>query len=223
MKQPKLHAGLLVAALLSISVLVVAPVRAMEETSTDDSASVSNTDASTTGADKRAAVQDRVSKLRADAKAKAAEMREGKQEKTAEKLQKVCENREKAVNNKLKAFNNAADKHLTRLNGVFDKLQSFQAEQQRDVANYDELVATANEKKQAATDAVTALKELAVDIDCTSTDPASSLGAVKTAAKDAREALKEYRKSLKDIVVALAQADKTTETDTTDTSEGGAE
>ena len=63
-------------------------------------------------------------------------------------------------------------------------------------------------KKQAAADAIATLKEVAVDVDCSDPDTAVTLGAVRDAAQTARKALHEYRMSLKNIVVATAQADK---------------
>jgi hypothetical protein len=153
---------------------------------------------------------------RAAALLKVKELRaEHGQNKSVERRQKVCENIQKAVNNKLKAFNNAADKHLQRLDGVFTKLKDYQSTNNVAAENYDALVATATEKQTSATQAVQTLKDFGAVLDCSSDDPAASLQAVKTAAADARGALKDYRKSLKDIVVALAQAkgDDTTNSD----------
>jgi hypothetical protein len=224
MKQPKLHIGLLIAALLSVTVLATAPVsarqgsddneQAVAVTDTDDgTADQGSGDASDTSTETETETSDdstaRVGRLKGEARRELAKLREGKTEKSQAKLQKVCENRQNAVNHKVTAFGNAAQKHLERLDSVFTKLQAFQADKNLSVDNYQALVDDATAKQAAATSAVAALKTVAVDIDCTSTDPASSLTVVKTAAKEARDALKAYRKALKEIVVAFAQANKT--------------
>jgi hypothetical protein len=234
MKQSKVHGGLLVAALVSVMMLAVAPVSAHRGSETNSQLAV--TDDTSTSSDDGTADQGsgdadastnfqmrdtkrELNRIRAEARSHLAELRAGKAERTLAQRQKVCENREKAVNNKLKAFNAVADKHLTRLNSVFDKLQAYQTEQQVAVEDYEQLVTAATANQQIAKDATAALKDLTVEFDCTSNDPASTLGAVKEAAAEARDALKTYRTSLKNIVVAFAQADKTDDT----TTEGGAE
>lgn len=219
MKQSKILISLLVVALFSVAVMAVSPVSA--QNGTDEPAPTSTTDEDSTSSEtevqKRGAARERLEQIRSHAKSELVEKRTGKVEKTLEKRQKLCENREKAVNNKVRAFGNAASKHLERLDGVFVKLQAYQTEKNLKVDNYQALVDAATAKQTAATSAVAALKSVAVNIDCTSTDPASSLSVVKTAAKEARTALKDYRKALKEIVVAFAQANKTDESST----EGG--
>lgn len=175
-------------------------------------------------------VKSRVNEARENAKKDLEDRLEGREEMRAEKRQLVCENRQKAIQNKLAAFNDAADKHLSKFNSVYDKIQAYQEDENIQPAGYDALVTAANAKKQAATDAVTALKEVAADVDCASPETVVKLGAVRDAAKETRTALHEYRMALKDLVVAMAQskggqdsADDTTNTaeaaDTTDTTD----
>ncbi len=123
-----------------------------------------------------------------------------------EKRKLVCENKQNAINHKLAAFTQAADRHLARLDDTFAKVQVYQTANNLPVANYDELVAAATDKKQAAVDAVAVLKVVAVGVDCADPTTVLKLSTVREAAKAAKQALHEYRMAIKEIVVALVQA-----------------
>jgi hypothetical protein len=226
-------------ALVSVFVLAVAPVRA-ERGSGDDSVSSNSGSGSSSSSDVDSDSEDvnddngtdgaelethssgehmTVSERRAAAVLKVKSLRESRKSNiSTEKRQKVCENHLKAINNKLKAFNQAADKHLNRLKTVFTKVKDYQSAKNFTFFNYDDFVLRATEKQTAATEAVQALKDLGTTIDCSVDDPAASLQTVKSAAADTRTALKDYRKALKQLVVALNQAKSDDSSD-----DGGAE
>lgn len=212
MKQAKFHAGVFLASLCALLVLAVSPVLAHGANS--GGSAVSSTEQDTT-VENETEVHHQADLFRQDGQHKLALKREtkGSEHSTAQRV-KTCQNIQKAVNNKLKAFDNHADRYLTRLNGVFTKLQNFQSEKNLPVANYDTLVATATQKQTDATVAVEALKSLGSTLDCTSSDPAGLLASVKSGASDTRDALKDFRTALKNIVVALAQANKSDDTAT---------
>ena len=206
----------------------VAQTVAEQETETETESETESESAEDT--ERSETVESRVSEARENAKKDLEDRLDGRAEMKAEKRQFVCENRQKAIQNKLAAFNDAADKHLSKFNSVYDKIQAYQEDENIQPAGYDALVTAANAKKQAATDAVAALKEVAADVDCASPETVVKLGAVRDAAKETRTALHEYRMALKDLVVAMAQskggqdsADDTTNTaeaaDTADTQE----
>ena len=206
----------------------VAQTVAEQETETETESETESESAEDT--ERSEAVESRVNKVRENAKKDLEDRLEGREEMKAEKRQLVCENRQKAIQNKLAAFNDAADKHLSKFNSVYDKIQAYQKAENIQPAGYDALVTAADAKKQAATDAVAALKEVAADVDCANPESVVKLSAVRDAAKETRTALHEYRMALKDLVVAIAQsrgdqdgADDTTNTadaaDTTDTTD----
>lgn len=120
--------------------------------------------------------------------------------------QKACEQRQANIDKRTANFATAAQRHLGVFNKIFTKVQAFHDKKQLNVTNYDSLVATVTAKQTAAQTAVDALKALDVNIDCTQTDPATTVATVKTAVSDARTALKAYRSSIKDLVVALKGA-----------------
>lgn len=137
--------------------------------------------------------------------------------------QKVCEQRQKAIDGRMGTLGTKAQKFLDAYNTIFTKVQAYQTKHQLDVSNYDTLVADATAKQAAATTAVSTLSGLAgTKIDCTSTDPASTLATVKTAATDARTSLQAYRQSLKALIEALITASTAANTSTnSSTSTGG--
>lgn len=207
---------------------VVAQTVTEQETETETESEAESESAEDT--ERSETVESRVNEARENAKKDLEARLEGREEMQAEKRKLVCENRQKAIQNKLAAFNDAADKHLSKFNSVYDKIQAYQEDENIQPAGYDALVTAANAKKQAATDAFAALKEVAADVDCASPETVVKLGAVRDAAKETRTALHEYRMALKDLVVAMAQskggqdsADDTTNTaeaaDTADTQE----
>ena len=212
MKHTKINLIMAAAAVVGLFSMALAPV-ALAHKGSDDV--VSSRDGSSTGDDRgglkeadEAKVQERVLELKTKAKSNLAERRAGKETRTAEHRQKACEQRKVSINNKVTAFSKSADNILTRFDAVYTRVKDFKTDKKVDVANYDELIAAADAKQAAATEAVAALKETSTEFDCTSTDPAQTLATIKAATVDARTALKEYRTSIKNIVVALAQVQK---------------
>jgi hypothetical protein len=217
MKQAKFNFAVFMASLCALLVLAASPVLAHSSNSgsggDDDSVSSSGEVENETETE----IHHQADLFRKDGEHKLQLQRAEKgHAKSLAQRARTCQNIQRAVNHKLKAFDNHADKYLTRLNDVFAKLQAYQTAQNISADNYDALVAAATQKQSDATVAVEALKSLGTTIDCTSSDPASMLASVKSGATDARDALKDYRKALKDIVVALAQANKNDDTATED-------
>lgn len=173
--------------------------------------------------DDKASVRLKIEKLRAEAKTEIEVKRKNGETLSADKRMKVCENRKTAINNKLSAFNTAADKHFTKLNSINDKIVAFQEKKQVVLANQAELEADITAKKQAASEAIAALKAIAVDVDCSDPETAVTLGAVRDAAHNARAALHEYRVELKNLVVAIGQTQSDTSNDDKKSSDSTAE
>lgn len=128
--------------------------------------------------------------------------------------EQLCSTRKDAIQNKVSAFGKAANVHLDRLDSVYNKLDVYlTAHPTAGVA-----LSAAQSAQTTAADKVAALQNVIGDatVDCSSlTDNASWLTQVRTAANDARDALKAYRTELKKVVVALQQAKQTTSQTTT--------
>lgn len=147
------------------------------------------------------------------------EKRQNGKEHSTTQRQQACEQHQAAIDKLLGNLGQKAQAHLDTFNTLFQKVQAYQTKNQLNVSNYDALVADATAKQAAAATAVNALKALSPSIDCTASDPASSLAIDKTAADDARIALQNYRSSLKALIDALLAAQKAT--DTQDSTQGG--
>lgn len=136
-------------------------------------------------------------------------------EHTQAQKQKSCEARQTSINKRVNNYAKAAQRHLDVFNSIFTKVQAFETKKNLNVPTYEALVDTAKTKQAAAQTAVDTLKALDVSIDCTQADPAASVATVKTATANARTTLHEYRKAIKDIVVALKGASTSTDKTTT--------
>lgn len=236
MKQAKLQLGMFLTALVSVVVLAGSPVYARhgsddltgdDDTSTSqqvaddssgDNSGPNSSESSRGGGTGEVAhsngaleteVEHNVTIFKQHGHQKLAERRQNKEEKTAAQRQKVCANIQKAVNNKLAAFNDHANSYLTRLDTAYTKLQDYQSTKKVQVSNWNDLLTTANDQQTKATASVEALKALGTSVDCASNDPAAMLASVKSGASDTRDALKAYRTALKNIIVALGQANGT--------------
>jgi len=153
--------------------------------------------------------------LRDEARTLLTEKRKNGKEHSTELRQKACEQRQKSIDKRTSNFAAAAQRHLDVFNKIFTKVQAFHDSKGLNVTGYDTLVATVTTKQTAAQAAVDALKALDVQIDCTQSDPATTVATIKTAVTNAHNALKDYRKALKDLVVALKGASTAEHTDTT--------
>lgn len=144
--------------------------------------------------------------LRKQAKQLLETKRKSGKEHSREQRQKACEQRQKSIDKRTTNFAAAAERHLGVFDKIFTRVQAFHDAKNLDVADYDTLVAAVTAKQAAAQTAVDELKALDVDLDCTQSDPASTVAEIKTAVAGARKALKEYRTSIKDLVTTLKGA-----------------
>lgn len=135
------------------------------------------------------------------------EKRQERKNRTEAQRQEACRQHAADIDQRFDALGGKAGRYLNGFNTIFTKVQAYQTKNQLDVANYDALVADVTAKQAAATAAVAALKtQSETKINCGTSDPASSVAVVKTAAQDAHTAMKAYRTSLKTLVKALQAA-----------------
>jgi hypothetical protein len=220
--------SVVLASAFGVAALTVAPVWA------DHGKSVVNADSSTTSSETDTSTAsttdvsgtDTPQTMREKAQALVQTKRANIKQHTVAQKQKACEAHAAEINKRATNYATAAQRHLDVFNKIFTRVQAFETTKQLNVANYDTLVATATTKQTDAQTAVDNLKALDVSIDCTQTDPASTVATLKTTTANARVALQAYRQAIKDVVVALkgastAQTDKSTTNTTTDTSTTG--
>lgn len=129
--------------------------------------------------------------------------------------QKHCEQMQKMLNNQVADFSRNAQNHLDVFNSVYSKVQAFATSKNVTSAQYQSLVTAANTQQANATQAVAALKTVAVNIDCTQQDPASSLATIKSAVDSTRTALQSYQQAIKAVISNLESATKSSSTTNT--------
>jgi len=128
--------------------------------------------------------------------------------------QKACDAHQAELTTREQNYAKSGQKHLDTFNSIYTKVLAFQTAKNLTSADLTSLKNEADAKKAAATTAVAALSSTDVKVDCTSTDPASSVAALKTAVANARTALQDYRTAVKNLVVALGKAVGTTSSST---------
>jgi hypothetical protein len=130
------------------------------------------------------------------------------QTQTTENRQKHCQQLQSRVDKQLSTFSSNAQKHLSTFNTIYTKVQSYAASSNNTSTELTSLLAAANTQQANATQAVDALKSLSVSIDCTSTDPASSLSTFKAAVDSTRTALQAYQKAIAAVISNLESSSK---------------
>lgn len=129
--------------------------------------------------------------------------------------QKHCQQLQNLVNRQEADFTRNAQNHLSVYNSVYSKVQAYATNKKVTSTEYQSLVTAANTQQANATQAVSALKSVAVNIDCTQQDPASSLATVKTAVDSTRTALQAYQQAIKAVISNLEAAAKSSSTTNT--------
>jgi uncharacterized spore protein YtfJ len=143
--------------------------------------------------------------------------RKDKKVRSVEDRQKSCAAHQADLTRKSDNYSRNAKKHLEVFNSIYTKVLAFQADKQLTVTDFATLKAAADVKQAVATSAVEALSSSAVTIDCNSDDPAAGVATLKASVSNARTALHDYRKAIKDLIVALQAAkpeDNSTNTST---------
>lgn len=133
-------------------------------------------------------------------------------------LQRSCESREDTIvsrmsqlvrlsENMLSVF----DKHLARVQNYY---LTVVVPAGSTVANYDDLVADTAAKKAVVQTALANAQADVDDFSCTTGDPIAHLATFRTDMQTVKTALKEYRSSIKNLIVAVRTAAEALETPT---------
>ncbi|MFZ1459127.1 MAG: hypothetical protein WAT17_04600 [Candidatus Saccharimonadales bacterium] len=131
--------------------------------------------------------------------------------------QKVCKNREASIKKIASNIQERATRQLDVFGKIADRTMKFYEDKQYSVATYDDLVATVNDKRAAAEQAVKDVSGFSESFSCTSDNAATFKDDVKSQLQAEQAALKEYKTAIKDLIVGVKSAnsqDKTTDTTT---------
>lgn len=131
-------------------------------------------------------------------------------EKTKERLSdpglKACESREQSIKNRGDSLVRMSANMLGKFDAIVTRLKDFYQNKVlptgKTVPNYDDLLADIATKKTAVESALSALPETDT-FDCNSDDPKAQASDFREKMKDVKEALNEYRTSVKNLIVAI--------------------
>lgn len=160
--------------------------------------------------------QERESEL--EAKKKELETkREEVKEKFTEKRLEACQKKEERINSSMQKIAERRAKQLEVFNKIADRTMAFYDEKGLALSNYDALVADVNAKRANAEAEIASLKESTVDFNCESDDPLKVSEAFKVAREGVVSAMKDYKTSVKNLIVGVKSV---TPDDSENTTEG---
>lgn len=139
---------------------------------------------------------------------------------TAAKL-RSCQNRQQAIQNIMSRIADRGQKQLTLFNGIATKVEAFYTQKGKTLDTYDALVADVTAKQTAAQTAVDTIKTDSTGFSCDSSDPKAFVDSFKSALKSEISALKDYRTSVKNLIVGVKSVQGTTSSSTGHTTSGG--
>lgn len=180
---------------------------------------------------RKADVAERVEGRKEKAEERVQEKRLTMETKTEERRQAACERRVEKLEKSMERITTQATRLLGVMDSFHEKVEGFYDKGQLTVSNYDELSANVDSARDAATTEIEALEELNEEIDCTDPEVVVNVSAFKGSANAAKEALREYRKSLVELISSMRSAaaedkadaseasDDSTDTDETKTDE----
>lgn len=132
--------------------------------------------------------------------------------KLEDKRLEACTKRETSINRHMQRIADRAAKQLEAFNKISERVQGFYTEKSLTLSNYALLVEDSSAKKAAAEAAIADLKNSSVDFKCDSEDPVGTAEAFKGARQEVVVAMKEYKTSVKNLIVAVKSvASKKTE------------
>lgn len=158
-----------------------------------------------------------IAEIRERAKARAEEARKSAEERKVEIMQRiderqaqvrtdVCERRQDVLEKIMPRLSQGATSVKTSIDTVYSRVVSFYESGQLTVDNYDELVGAIEIAKADAETAITAIDNQSFTLDCENPGVGQQLDGFRMAVREAKESLKEYKRSLVDLISTLRAA-----------------
>lgn len=138
------------------------------------------------------------------------ERREIAQTKLTEAKLKACQNRQKVVAKIMTRMTERAQKHVDLFGTIADRTKTFYVDQNKALADYEELVADVEAKRVNAQTLVDSAKATTATFDCNGEDPKGVISSFKATAQNTRDALQEYRTAVKNLIVGVKSVQGTT-------------
>lgn len=196
---------------LLLSFAVVPLAQADESTTSDSSTTASSNERSAEelrakAEERLAEAKQRAAEIKAEAEARKAERQAKAAEKLSETKQRICQRRETIINNLMDRMNSRGEKHFELITKISTRVQEYKNSQSLEVSNYDQLLAAVEASKTAAQTALDTVSQTQAEFKCDGTDPKGAASSFKDNMKAQNEALKAYRDAVKDLLVAVKQA-----------------
>jgi len=125
------------------------------------------------------------------------------------KLQ-ACQARQKAIKNRQQSLLKLATGHLKRMDNWVDRLKRFYEEKLIPrgvkIENYDELLARIDEARKMVVNSLDKASGLSDDFSCEGNDPKGLYNQFRGDMQEVKANLQEYRKAVKDLLVAIRKA-----------------
>lgn len=136
---------------------------------------------------------------------------------TQKKLQgqnlEKCQNREMAINNVMARIGDRGEKQIAVIESIQQKVQTFYADKNISVNNYDSLITNVETKKQTATMSMNNVRTMKNGFGCTGDDPKGVATQFKAYAMTQSDDITEYKNAVHDLVLAIKAASSTITTE----------
>ena len=135
------------------------------------------------------------------------ERQEVRQAKLDAKKLKVCQTKEKVIKNRLESLTALVTNQQTKFDKIATRVENFYTAKVlptgKTLANYDALAADIDAKKAAVDSNLATAKTNADSFACGADDPKGALSGFREDMQSVKSALKEYRTSIKNLIVAV--------------------
>ena len=143
------------------------------------------------------------------------EKRQQTQVRLTEAKLKACQAREKAIKKRTEQLMKLATTMQEKFDAIAERVKEYYTSKVvpsgKTVANYDSLVADIQFKKEAVQTVLVTAQENAGSFACDGNDPKGQLAQFKDDMRAVKSALKDYRTSIKNLIVAVRSVIGTTE------------
>jgi hypothetical protein len=128
---------------------------------------------------------------------------------------KICLKHEKVITNLLSRLSDRGQKQFTLFTTIATRTENFYNNKGKTLSNYDALLADLGAKRDVAQTAVDNLKASSLNFNCGANDPKGVASSFKDSLKNEISALKDYKTSVKNLIVGVKSVQApTTTTDT---------
>lgn len=208
-----LLAKLTLGAVVAAAVITVPGVsaRAHEDSATNARAQAETRQVAAQDSQQRGeAIRNRAESAREEAKIRLEAKKAEITQQLDEKRQEVCERREQKINAITDKSVEQARKHLAVFQKIEDRVKAYHTNKALIAENYDALLAEVDAKEAAAVAAIESTG--VIDLDCAVEGDQRQIGTfIKDLVRAQHAALREYRTAIKNLIVAVAQAQKQAE------------